>query len=343
VKPATAAALVRSGQLGVLLALPRTLRGYYRVCFLGGAASCGLLGRLAAGPVPLERLVPDLAPGPGGRDGLAAWLDFGVRLGELAVGPQGYRLRSRLARRLSEPANDAVAALIEEAARLHHSWVADAPAHLRAGRRFTMADQDGALVARSSRILAPFIGEAVDACVPRRGPLRLLEVGCGSGVHLKRAAERNPELTALGLDLQADAAAQARENMRAWGLDGRVRIEVGDVRARRPEPAFDLVTLHNVLNYFPVSERVSVLAHLRGFLAPGGRLLVSLACRGRSVTTELLNLWGALTEGCGPLPTPAELEAQLGAAGYGRVRRWGLVPGEPFLAFVAPCDAGSLR
>src|SRR5262245_51121016 len=44
-----------------------------------------------------------------------------------------------------------------------------------------------------------------------------------------------PQLTALGLELQADVANLARENVAAWNLTSRVTIEVGDIMLRRPE------------------------------------------------------------------------------------------------------------
>ena len=188
-------------------------------------------------------------------------------------------------------------------------------------------------------MLEPFVGEAVDASVSQAGAMRLLEVGCGSGIYMRRAAERNPELTAVGVELAPAAAAQARRNVEAWGLGGRIAVEVEDVRTRRPEPTFDLVTLHNNVYYFLPAERAAVLAHLRAFLRPGGCLLVTTACRGGSAATELLNLWGAVTEGCGRLPTPPELEAQLREAGFSAVRARRLIPGESFWAFVARSEA----
>lgn len=336
---ATLAALVRRGQLGLLLSLPRLLPSYYRVTFLGTASANGLLGCLAGGPLALERLAADLGLERAAHDGLAAFLDLGVSLGDLAREPAGYRLRSRLARRLSAPAGDAFAALFAEAAELHHAFIAETPARLRAGRRFTLADQRGDVVARSSRTLEPFVGEAIDGAVPARGALRLFEIGCGSGCYIQRAAVRNPELTALGLELQPEVAAEARANVQGWGLAGRVAIEVGDVRARAPAAAFDLATLHNNVYYFPIGERVAVLAHVRGFLVPGGRLLLTTACRGGSASTEILNLWGAMTAGCGPLPTPEEIAAQLGEAGFVGLARRRLIPGERYYAFVATVPA----
>ncbi len=330
----TAAELLRSGQAGVLLSLSRLTPSYYRVCFLGTAAATGLLRRLAPGPASLDQLAGELAT-PAGREGLEAWLDFGVSLGLLRRARGGYALRGRLSRALADPTYDPVAALFEEIATLHHRWIAETPLRLREARPFSLDELPADLVARSSLTLEPFVREAVRDAVPVRGPVRLLEIGCGSGQHIRTAAERNPELRALGVDLAPAAVALARENIRSWGLVDRVQIEEGDVRLRTPDAAFDLATLHNNIYYFPVERRTALLAHVRGFLRRGGRLLLTTAVRGGSPTTELLNLWGATTAGCGRLPGREELAAQLRAARFATVRLRRLIPGERVYAFVA--------
>jgi SAM-dependent methyltransferase len=332
----TAARVLTSGQLGALLSLQHALPPYYRVSFLAAAASCGLLRRLAAGPLSLERLADGMvADAAAPSEGLAAWLDFGVALGVLRHGPTGYALRGRLARALAGADADAVAALFEEAGTLHHRWITAAPARLRDARPFSLGDLPGDLIARSSRTVEPFVREAVEDAVPARGPVRLFEIGCGTGIHVRHAADRNPELTAVGIDLAPDVVATARENIRAWGLAARVQIELSDVRQRPPTGTWDIATLHNNIYYFPVAERATLLSHVRGFLRPGGSLLVTTACRGGRPMTEILNLWGALTAGCGRLPDRDEMAAQLRAAGFSRVRIRRLIPGERFFGFLA--------
>jgi hypothetical protein len=113
----------------------------------------------------------------------------------------------------------------------------------------------------------------------------------------------------------------------------RVTVEVGDVRTRAPEPAFDVATLHNNIYDFPVRERPALLEHVRRFLRPGGQLLITTGCRGGSAGMEMLSLWGAMSEGCGRLPDRAELEEQLGEAGYADVCSRSLIPGDRFYAF----------
>ena len=327
-------ALWQSGQLAAFMAVGRTTRAYHRTTFLAAGLRSGWLQRLAAGPVPLVTLAADLQLAPERRDGLETWLQVGVAVGELRSGPSGYAVQGRLARRLLDPRNDAAAAFVEELASLHHALISQTPERLAAGRPFTFAEQDARVIARSSRLVELFICEALAGVIPAHGPFRLLEIGCGAGAYIRWASQHNPELTALGVELQNDAAALAGENMARWGLNSRVTVEVGDIRGRAPGAAFDLATLHQNIYYFPVAERPALLRHVRGFLKPGGRLLLTSECRGGSAAAAVLDLWGAMTAGGGRLPKPGELLAQLEVAGFGSTTARSLIPGESFYAFV---------
>jgi SAM-dependent methyltransferase len=331
----TFASLLVRGRLTTLLKVAGAARDYHRIAFLGGALASGLLRRLASGPVSFETLIAERQVDPAMRDALRAWLDLGVALGELRAEPRGYRLRGSLSRALAKPEHDPAAAFVEELTFLHNTLIGQTPDRLSSPTQLTLADQDARMIARSSRLAEPLIAEALDHVLPRRGPLRLLEIGCGSAAYIRHAARRNPRLTALGLELQAEAAALARENIARWGLSERVAIEIGDIRRRDPDSTFDLATLHQNIYYFPVGERVETLRHVRRFLRPGGRLLVTTVCQGRGSTAAVLNLWAAATEGCGRLPTPDELVAQLGAAGFDGVAAKCLMPRESFFAFIA--------
>lgn len=333
-KLSTALSLATGGRMRVMKAVLDVATEATRAHFLVGAARAGVLRALAREPLD-ERQLASRCEIPAGSGGLRAWLEVGLGLGELRLQSGRWSLKGRLARALAAERNDDLAAILEEVATLHATLLHETPRRLREARPFTLADQDGALIARSSRVLEPLVSEVVAEHVPPRGPFRLLEVGCGSGVYLRRAAERNPDLTAVGLELQAEVAERARANLAAWGMDGRVRVETQDLRDRSPEPAFDLVTLHNNIYYFPVPERVAVLRHAASFLVPGGKLLLTTVCPGGSPSGAVLNLWGAMTEGCGGLPEPDALCAQLREAGLRapRCRNVG-APLERFYSFV---------
>ncbi|MDD2902521.1 MAG: methyltransferase domain-containing protein [Syntrophales bacterium] len=327
--------LWKSGQLKLPMRLMRLMQPVYQAAFLAAAAKQGILRRLAAGPVTLAQLAEDFASDPQSVEALEAWLQVGVKTGELQLDRQGYSLRGKLARDLALEQNDAWVAFLEEGVSLHFNLLRELPERLREHRPFTLADQDGELIARSSRLLEPLVFEAIDGVVPSQGQLRLLEVGCGSGTYIHYAAQRNPELEARGIELQLEVAEMARRNLEAWGLASRANVETGDLRDFSPDPIYDVATLHNNIYYFPTAERVAVLAHLKGFLKPGGRLLLTTSCRGNSIVNGLLNLWGAATVGCGPLPLPTEMQAQLHQAGFKAVTAKKLYPFETYFAFVS--------
>lgn len=333
----TLMALVASGQMPALLGMTqRLVKPFYRASFLSAAASHGVLKHLAEQPRSIDDVAWLLAPGT--RDGAAleAWLQLGVRLGDLERSPRGgYTLRSRFAKWLANPKNDAVAAALEEVVRYHHDVLVEAPALFKAGRRLSLDDQDGALIARSTRVIEPFVREAIDWVLRPHGDesMRLLEIGCGTGVYVRHAAERNPWLTAHALELQEDVAALARKNFASWGLDGRTVVEHADVRSVELSPTFDIATLHNNIYYFPVEKRVALLSRVRSFLRPGGVLLITTACQGGNLGLEVLNLWFASADCGGRLPSADEMQGQLRAAGFDDVRARRLIPGDGYYAF----------
>ena len=326
--------LLRAGQLAALLGVARELKSFYKLTYLAALAETGLLNRLANAPATLDSLAESCAAHSQGKEALEAWLQMGVRLRLLGMGSRGYALCG-LAKTLARPENDAAVAMVQEVAGLHRKLIADTIPRVRHDELFTLADQDGELIARSSRILEAFQAEAIEQTFPAHGAPRLLEIGCGSGVYLRYAAIRNPSLTALGVELQPAVAEVARRNLRSWELEGRVRVEDGDIRSKSRGELFDIATLYNNIYYFPIAERVALLRHIASFLKPGGFLLLTTCCQGGSLGTEALNLWGAATSGAGRLPAADELVSQLRQAGYNRVKTRNMLPGDRFLAFQA--------
>lgn len=315
----------------LLMRLSKNLEEMCRAAFVAALVDEGIGQRLLAGPVPLETLHDELGL-QDARQELEAWLDVGVSLGELSRGGEGYSLKGLLSRQLSDPKSRTWRAFYQARTDVFFDYVRWSPRKLRGHERFVPDEAQGPLFAESSRTVEPLMLDLVDRIVPE-GPRRLLEVGCGSGVYLKRACDRNPALGAVGLELTEPVAAFARDNIRQWGLADRVKIQTSDVRAFDRPASFDLVTFYNLIYYFPMAQRVELLGHLRRQLAPGGRLVLVTLTRARDVSTRTMNLWSSMTEGQGPLPTAEELGDQLAAAGFSSVERETLIPG--FWVFTA--------
>ncbi len=326
--------LMRNRQLLPAIRINAWYKPFYKVSYLAGAKQCGLLDLLSDASRTFDDLADVYCQDDKAREALRAWLQLGVRLGFLNLKDRSYSLKG-LALKMALPENDATLALAQEVATLHHKLILDTPAKLRDKALWQLEDQDGALTARSSRALEVFQHAAIDESFPKAGAVRLLEVGCGSACYIRYAAKRNPSLRALGLELQPDVAELARSNIKEWGLSERVAIEVGDIRNRPSVREFDIVTLYNNIYYFPVDERPDLLRHLRGFIKPGGFLLLTTCCQGGNLGIEVLNLWGAATATGGRLPSVAEMQEQLSAAGYENIRAVRLIPGDGFYAFRA--------
>lgn len=326
--------LLRDGRLTALMGVGAELKSFYKLTYLAAAGEAGLLSRFATGPVTFESLADFCGAVGQGREALEAWLQMGVRLQLLSLESSGYALRG-LAKTLARPQNNPALAMVEEVAGLHHKLILGTLPRLRNGDLFSLANLDGELIARSSRVLEAFQADIIQRTIPEHGALRLLEIGCGSGVYLRYAAGKNSSLTAIGVELQPAVAEMARMNLRSWSLDSRVKVEDGDFRAKALGELFDIATLYNNIYYFPVEERVALFERIGSFLRPGGFLLLTTCCQGGSLSVEALNLWGAATKGAGRLPAEDELVDQLRQAGYNKVKSKNLIPGDRFMAFQA--------
>jgi len=328
--------MLLNGNAFSFLFLAGPMNNFFRMSFLSTLISEGIHLQLANGPTPLEELAETFG-GPANREALESFLKIGVELKELKLGPKGYSLRGRLLKRLVKPENDAYAALLNEVVLLSHETITKSPSLLREGKCFDFPEVYGELIARSSRVLEDVLFSVVDEVVPARGEFRMLEVGCGSGIYIRRACSRNPDLTAVGLELQEDVARFTENNLSAWGLGGRVEIRNTDVREFRADEEFDLVTLHNNIYYFPAGSRADLAAHLKTLLKPGGCLTFTTGCQDGSPLMEYLNLHCIMTEGLDALPYPEQFEGQLKSAGFRPVKSKRLIPRQmdSFYAFIA--------
>ena len=118
--------------------------------------------------------------------------------------------------------------------------------------------------------------ELIDALAPPPEGA-VLEIACGTGRNLLRAARRYPHAFFFGLDVSEEMLATARANVAAAGFSDRITLARADATAFDAEAlfgvaAFDRVFVSYALSMIPRWRQVC--AEASAHLAPGGALHV---------------------------------------------------------------------
>ena len=319
---------------GMLLAW-RDAAPFVRLHFLDVAVEIGLLEELGRGPATTDQLSARLAIGDWALFG--AFLRLGAVLGELRCRAGCWSLRGRRSRALAAPQADTMRAMVQEAIGYDAAVYAGLDQHLHGAPPGAYLQGTGAVIARASRLVEPVLAPWLRSLVAKRHPRRLLDVGCGTGVYLIHAAAAGgPQLTGLGVDLDATVVGLARRRLADAGLAGRFQVHHADIRTiQLPAASFDLVLLFQNIYYFAEDQRPDLLRRLHGLLAPHGALVLASLLAGRSLAAAHYDLLFRATKGCGPLPRHQELDRQLRDAGFTTTRWMQLIPLESFHAVVA--------
>jgi SAM-dependent methyltransferase len=330
----TILAFLRIPNLRQQLRVRRDLHTFLRVHFLYAALEIGLLSLLRT-PTPKEEIEQRLTVQR--PDLLETFLDFGVHLGELGWDNGRYTLRGARSRVLAQPDGDPMAAFVQEYAHYHGSVYLNLPARLSGAPLGDYLEKTADLVARSSRILEPFMGNFVQSIAQTNRPMRLLEIGCGSGIYLRYAVAANEQITGIAIDMQEKAIQQTQHNLADWGIDDHFQVFTANIYDPPTElqGPFDLITLYNNIYYFPLEERVALFKTLRALLAPEGTLALVSMMQGASMEAANFDLVLRSTIGGAPLPALNEVSQQLRNGGFTQIKQTRLMFGEPFFGILA--------
>jgi release factor glutamine methyltransferase len=101
---------------------------------------------------------------------------------------------------------------------------------------------------------------------PRIPPLRIVDVGTGSGAIAVALAHQLPQAAVTAIDLSAPALAIARENAERNGVSSRIRFLLGDLLAPVAEDRFDIVVSNPP--YVPGADCASLPVEVRDYEPP---------------------------------------------------------------------------
>jgi 2-polyprenyl-3-methyl-5-hydroxy-6-metoxy-1,4-benzoquinol methylase len=306
-----------------------------RCHFLYAAIESGLLDALKT-PSSRNDLIEKLeVKNP---DILDALLKVGISLKELYLKRGLLGIRGKRSLAMVGPDGDTLAAIIQANTTYYNNSYRNAAARMKGAVLGDDLKCAGDIIARFSKLSDPVIKTFLSDIVPPDPGLRVLDIGCGSGLLLKTISKINQDLSGLGIDVDEAAARQAIKNIEKWGLAGKFEIIKGDVRDLPDDiPGFNLITLVNVVYYFPVEQRPGLFRALRYRLLPGGSLAIIMNMQGKEsdFSAANLNMANASMQGVTPLPDPLTLREQLKESGFSTVRISDLMPGSSFVGMQA--------
>ena len=103
---------------------------------------------------------------------------------------------------------------------------------------------------------------------------RHLELGCGVAGRILCALQAFPSMTAVGVELDPDLAAEARRRSERLGVAGRFVVVCADATSVRLDGVFDIVAWSQF--FFTEASRPGTLATAYAALKPGGLILAPL-------------------------------------------------------------------
>ncbi len=314
--------------------LNNTVTPFVRLHFFYAATQCGLLSVLRT-PCSKEKLVREL--GIARVELLDSLLELGVALGELSCSNGAFRLRSERCFALVDEEGDPLVAMLEEFVTFYGPVYQHLSERLRGAPPGDYLASTANVVARSSRLLEPVVSSFIHSFVKGNHLMRLLEIGCGSGVYLRYAAECNPQLTGIAIDMQPPVVEQARANLSNWGIADRFDVRVANILQPPPELAgpFDVITLYNNIYYFASEEHIPLFQSLCSRLREDGMLAMVSIFKSATVLAGNFDLVLRSTQGCMPLPAVDDVMRELRQSGFDTVQKTQLYPGESFYGLLA--------
>ena len=139
------------------------------------------------------------------------------------------------------------------------------------------------------------------------GSCNILDIGCGSGLIALMAAQRCPDATITGIEIDADAASQAAENIAESPWADRIGIINNDFLSYQPQQKYDTILSNppyftnsmkcpddkrNKARHDDTLTSISLLQHAYELLSEGGRLSIV-------IPADQQEVWQKQAEGIG--------------------------------------------
>ena len=312
--------------ISLQLQMNQDLISYHRIHFLYASLVSGLLEALKI-PASRDKLIGEMqVQRPEFLDDL---LELGVLLKELSCENGCYKIVGGYSQLMSDKECESLAAVIKQIVTIIGPVYTNLAGCLKGGPGGNYLAENGAMFAQASRILEKPVANFIKSLLDSDQSIRILDVGCGSGIYLRYAAQMNSLVNGVGLDIQEDVIILARDNLLKWGISDKFIIILEDIRHYKvdTENLFNYILLINNICYFKHEERLPLFRRLRSMLAPQGKLILVSMIRQKNVNSIVNDLILRSTIGCVAKPKLDELTSLLEGSGFGQVEYSLLAPG----------------
>jgi SAM-dependent methyltransferase len=158
----------------------------------------------------------------------------------------------------------------------------DYPGHFRAGTTRSYQQHDERFMREVAEALKTLPRIFLDLVLPNLPGLearlaegaRVLDVGCGGGWAVVQLAERFPETTCVGIDLEPYSVELAKRLIAERGLTGRCEARLQSADELGEDDSFDVATSFLVVHEIAPDRKPGAFAAVARALEPGGSFLV---------------------------------------------------------------------
>ncbi|KGX92945.1 methyltransferase type 12 [Pontibacillus halophilus JSM 076056 = DSM 19796] len=166
-----------------------------------------------------------------------------------------------------------IGALLKEVMELHIPTLLSYPTYMTSNERAVFNhDRFGSVVAETSSLLENFAIKRIKRIVQEENTQTVVDLGCGYGGYLRKLTETFPTVDMVGVDLNEDVVAYARQLSKEYS---NIQFEVGDASTWHPSTGeVDLVLIHNIFHYLDLTSRQQLLRHISKWISKDGKISV---------------------------------------------------------------------
>jgi SAM-dependent methyltransferase len=158
----------------------------------------------------------------------------------------------------------------------------DYPGHFRAGTTRSYQEHDQRFMREVAEALKTLPRIFLDLVLPNLPGLqarlaegcRVLDVGCGGGWAVVQLAERFPDITCVGIDLEPYSVELAQRLIAERGLTGRCQARLESADQLGEDASFDVATSFLVVHEIAPARKQAALSAVARALKPGGFFLI---------------------------------------------------------------------